>query len=264
VAFLCVATLVVGGCVTIHIHFPTKELEKAAEEIVDEVRPDFDDAAELPVPDVDTPDLDVAPSGESARAVPRDRPWSRPASTWRTAFATPVAFAEPTAQDKAGDKADKKAGETGAKKPPPSKVRLDMASPKIKKVKATLKKRFPKLLPHYQKLTVGEGIDGFLAVRETKGLDRKGLRNLKLVVAAENSDRKNLYAEIATRNKIDKKKLPAIGKLFAIEWQKKCKIGWWIQDAKGKWAKKKPPKKKTGEKKAGEQKAAGKAPDPKG
>lgn len=186
------------GCITINVHFPTKELEEAAEQFVDDVRPEQEGG--------DPGDEPVAPVGEQETS-----------SWWSTALGVNVAYAQ-------------------------TKSDLNVSTPKIAAIKKTLKARYPKLFPSYKGLVIGDGNDGYLSVRDDSKLNLKAKRDLKALVAAENKDRKELYGEIAVANKIDKKNVGSIGKLFSVQWQKKSKPGWWIQDAKGKWQKKPQPK----------------------
>ena len=83
-----------------------------------------------------------------------------------------------------------------------------------------------------------------MALRESKDLDRRESRDVRLLLKEENKDRKQLYGEVAKASSLEVKMIPRIGQLFSVKWQKKCKPGWWIQDKKGKWSKKKPEKKK--------------------
>ncbi len=208
------------GCITINLHFPERELEDAAEEIVDEVRPDI---AEAPTEEETPAEGAVAPGTKPVRVQ---------SSTTGTMGASFFGLSSAWA---AGASAEEE--ENG-------KIKINVGTPRIKAIKKTLKARYPKLLRFYRKNAVGEGRDGNLVHRDVGALNLKEKRDLKLLVTAENKDRKELYTAIAKENSIDNKMVVQIGKLFASQWQKKCKTGWWIQDEKGKWSKKKPPKKK--------------------
>jgi hypothetical protein len=65
-----------------------------------------------------------------------------------------------------------------------------------------------------------EGGDGLLSVANVGGLNLKEKRDLKVLVEAENSDRKTLYAEVAKALKIDPGQIDRIAGIFAKEWQK--------------------------------------------
>ena len=115
---------------------------------------------------------------------------------------------------------------------------INASSPKIKKIKASLKARYKKLLPLYTAGRIGEGQDGNLVVREVKDLKLQERRKVNTLVKAENADRKRLYTTIARESKIADAKIKNIGRLFSRSWQKKSKTGWWIEVKKGKWVKK--------------------------
>ncbi len=195
---LGVATLI-AGCITVHVYFPVKELREAADEIVDEVRPDIVSAEDS--------------NAESA---------SLPPATW-TLLA--VSFVKTAWAD------EKSSTES------PSAV-INASSPKIKKIKASLKARYKKLLALYTAGRIGEGQDGNLVVREVKELKLKERRKVNTLVKAENADRKSLYTTIARESKIADATIKDIGRLFSRSWQKKSKTGWWIEVKKGKWVKK--------------------------
>lgn len=228
------------GCITVNVYFPEKQLQEAAEEIVDEVRPESREDALVPA-------ADVGEKLEEARLRPggplRFAGRSEGGFPWLALVGHPAALAEEEGPAKGTDEK--------------IKIKLKVNTPRIQAIKKSLKKRYAKLLPFYKRGALGEANTGYLVARDTKSLNRKETRDVKLLLRAEKQDRQELYTEIAKQNSIDKSLIPRIGKLFSAEWQKKCKTGWWIQDKKGKWAKKKPPKKKEKEngKKGADQKA---------
>ncbi|HVR76074.1 MAG TPA: DUF1318 domain-containing protein [Planctomycetota bacterium] len=273
------------GCITINLYFPVAELQDAAAEIVSEVRPQLEVPVEspavppadpMPIPPSDPlpdplPDLPDDPLPDLPDDPPSDLPpgdgGGKPstpgtpepsgkkeaeASAGRgthqgasprygfTLFRSSVAYA---AEDEKG----------GGERKDEKKVKIEISTPVIRKIKETLKKRFPKLVPLYEAGALGEGWDGYLAEREKEKLNLKQARDLAALLEAENEDRKNLYAEIARANGIGEEKIPDIGQLFSVEWQKAAKAGWWIERGKDRWEKKpaerKPEKKKAPQKK---------------
>lgn len=231
------APLLLGsGCITVNLYFPEADLKEAAAEIVNDVRPDD---VTMPPPDADP---SGASNGSSAPAPAAEKEandkkvlrWDGSPRKWSFAlFDTRVAYAA-GAQDKKAE--DKKASEKKA--PEKKSIKLEVKTPVIEKILETLKKRYPKLLPFYEKGALGEGKDGYLALREAEKLSLKEKRDLQLYLDEENKDRKNLYTELARENKIESSEIPRIGVLFSEEWQKKSKAGWWIEMEKGKWEKK--------------------------
>jgi uncharacterized protein YdbL (DUF1318 family) len=245
------------GCVTVNVYFPVAELKNAAEEIVNEVRPESV-SEPAPEPRADSTPGGAAGSGEGQKdadakplrgAVRRrleraDALGERRGTGVLAAFAVALpSLATAAAADDGGQAKDGKAA-AGDKK-----VELEVSTPVIKKIREALKKRYPRLLPYYEKGAIGEGHDGYLALRDAEALNLKEKREVQTLVLEENADRKNLYTQIARENKIDDARVKDIGLLFSEEWRKKSKVGWWIEPVKGKWEKKKPEeKKKPGEK----------------
>jgi uncharacterized protein YdbL (DUF1318 family) len=211
-----------ASCVNIYVQFPEAAIENAAEEIVDEVRPEDlgtapDTGDGVPIEAKTSEKNDLAPAPKTSGPI-------YSFVTPRRAFAL-VGSASP----------EKKSKTDGFK--------IDIKTPVIQKVIATLKKRYPKLAPWYQRGAVGEGKDGYLAMRPLKGLRLKEKRDLRLLLKQENDDRKTLYTKIAEANRIDRKFVAEIGVTFCKQWQGKSKPGWWIQGKDGKWKKKPKPKK---------------------
>lgn len=95
-----------------------------------------------------------------------------------------------------------------------------VSNPAIRALKESMKARFKALKPFYEKKMISEGKDGYLTVGNTAGLDLKGLRDLKGLVAAENRDREALYKEVALALKIDPSQVGKVAEIFAVEWQK--------------------------------------------
>ena len=246
------ALLVSTSCVTINVYLPTKQIREAAREIVDEVRPRIGAPQDgAPQEGVPQDEHSVPADGSATRVVPVDgagvggREEARRSGPEAPSVVRVGSLAVPVMTLLVGSPSSTvPARSQGGPEKPGKKPRLNVSTPKIKAIKKTLRKRYAKLHPFYTGLAVGEGRDGYLALRSDKGLGLKQKRDLKLLVRKENADRKQLYTELAAANEIDRKEVPSIGALFSEQWQKKCRTGWWIQDRKGKWARKKPPKKK--------------------
>lgn len=201
------------GCVYVNIYFPENEVRDAAEEIVKEVRPD-------------------EPSSESTESTQgRARLAPSRGADRLAAFLLPTAHAAPPADEK--EKKDDK------------KFNLDVSTPVIKKIKEALKKRYPELVPFYEKGALGEARTGYLVLKDAAGLSLKEKRDAEALLKADNDDRKNLYKELGRANQIDEANITKIGEIFSAEWQKKAKPGWWIETEKDKWVKKAKPEAKS-------------------
>ena len=181
------------SCVTVNIYFPAKEVQEAADKIVQEIR-------------------------------------------------------GPLQPDSSTDKTDKKEGDQGFLQrtiryasfiPKAHAAGVESAtSPQIRALKTSLQSREPKLHPYFQAGNIGEGNDGFIAVRSTEGLDLKKTNILKNLTAQTNNERKSLYAEVAKMLNIDPTQLNRVQSEFAQVWQQYSKPGWYIQLSDGSWKKK--------------------------
>lgn len=182
------------SCLTINIYFPEAEVQKAAEEIVNEIRKE---AEEKEKKDKDALMTEIDPmmgsGGESFSLVP-----------------SPYAQEEVT----------------------------EVTTPKIRALIQSMKERFPKIKPFFEKGNVGEGNDGFIHIRNETGLNLKEKSTLRSLHKDENNDRKNLYAEVAKAKDIKSSQIEKIQGVFAQKWIKEALPGWWIQEESGEWVKK--------------------------
>lgn len=96
----------------------------------------------------------------------------------------------------------------------------EVSNPTIRALKERMKTRFDQMKPYYKKGSLQEGENGYVSLGDTSGLDLKQKRDVKALVAAENKDRKTLYAEVAKALEIDPSQIGKIAKIFAKEWQK--------------------------------------------
>lgn len=113
-----------------------------------------------------------------------------------------------------------------------------VSTPKIRALKESLRERFPKLRPFFDKGNIGETNDGFIGIRDESGLTLKEKALLRNLEKEENNDRRNLYAEVAKAMEIDPSQIDRIQKIFAERWIKDARPGWWIQTEDGEWVKK--------------------------
>ena len=63
-----------------------------------------------------------------------------------------------------------------------AKEEVEVSTPKIRALKQSLRERFPKLRPFFDKGNIGETNDGFIQIRDESGLNLKEkamLRNLE-------------------------------------------------------------------------------------
>lgn len=97
---------------------------------------------------------------------------------------------------------------------------LTVSNPTIRALKNSMKARYARMRPYYDKGILKEQNDGFVAIGSTAGLGLKQKRDLNSLVSAENNDRKRLYAEIAKAMKIEPSQVNRIAEIFAKQWQK--------------------------------------------
>ena len=118
-----------------------------------------------------------------------------------------------------------------------AEANLSIDSPDIRRLRASMEKRFPLLQPNYAAGYIGIKADGFLAVREGVSIPLNQRNQVTQLIAAENRDRQGLYSAIARANGHPEWE-SQIKSTFARSWIDNARSGWWIQSANGSWAQK--------------------------
>jgi uncharacterized protein len=95
-------------------------------------------------------------------------------------------------------------------------------------IKTRMRDRLPTLVDLKTRGVIGENNQGYLDML-------KGQTEKNEVVAAENQDRRTIYAEIARKTSTSAE---VVGQRRAIQIAEKASPGEWLQDAAGKWYKK--------------------------
>jgi len=113
---------------------------------------------------------------------------------------------------------------------------LEVNTPAIKAVKASMKARHGKLNPFYSKGVVGLTADGLVAIKDAGAVALKDRGKVNALVQAENADRAKLYREIAAANGHPEWQA-GIQKSFAKRWIAKAKSGWFYKKGSS-WTKK--------------------------
>lgn len=113
---------------------------------------------------------------------------------------------------------------------------LDVNTPAIAALKASMQARHGQLSPHYSAGAIGLTKDAFIAVKDAAAVPLSQRGGLTGLVSAENADRANLYKEIAKANGHPEWQND-IQSTFAGRWIDKAQSGWWYQGAGG-WVKK--------------------------
>jgi uncharacterized protein len=113
---------------------------------------------------------------------------------------------------------------------------LEVNTPAISAIKASMQARHSQLSPFYNSGAVGLTQDGKIAVKDATAVPLKDRGSLNSLVLAENTDRTKLYKEIAAANGHPEWQ-GDIQNTFASRWIDKAQSGWFYQSA-GAWAKK--------------------------
>jgi len=158
---------------------------------------------------------------------------------------TPEQKPDQTLEQKPGDQKDKinlldrfRLAHIGPTEAYAAAVDLNVSTPAIRALKASMANRFPQLQPLYGKGAIGETNTGLLAIRDTGTLSLKEKADVNRLVAEENADRQALYTEIIRANNLDTGRVDEVQRLFANSWRDKSSPGWWIQADNGAWGRK--------------------------
>jgi len=177
------------SCVTVNIYFPAAAIQKAADQIVDDVR-----------------------------KTPEPKPEQKPDKSSLLDRVLVVRLGPAEAQAAAVD--------------------VNVSTPAIRNIRASLANRFPQLQPLYGKGAIGETNTGLIAARDIGALSLKEKADVNRLVEQENADRQALYSEIIRANSLAPSQLGEIQRLFANSWRDKSAPGWWIQQDNGQWGRK--------------------------
>jgi uncharacterized protein YdbL (DUF1318 family) len=191
--------LFLAACVTINVYFPAAAAEQAADRIIRGVYGE-DEAKpdQAPAQKADPQSLLLHPDAKS--------PWLVGVLEW---VVTPAHAA-----------AD-----------------INIQSPAIQTIRASMEARFPQLKPFFDSGSVGMTNGGMVEVRDLNAVALRDRKTVKTLVADENRDRHALYVEIARAN--DHPEWEAdIRKTFAARWIANAPAGWWYQDSSGQWKQK--------------------------
>jgi uncharacterized protein YdbL (DUF1318 family) len=198
---LVFATLLGAACVTINVYFPAAAAEKAADQVIQRVW--GDDAAPAPATSPKPSDKTSwnPEPGENALVL-----------VARTVLESIVPAAEAAEPD------------------------LDVNSPATRAIEASMAARHAQLGKYYDSGAVGLTGDGFIDVRDQNAVPLPERGALKKLVADENHDRQQLYAEKAKASGHPEWESD-IRAAFARRWIARAKSGWYYKDGAN-WAQK--------------------------
>jgi uncharacterized protein YdbL (DUF1318 family) len=202
---IALVTLLIGACVTINVYFPAAAAEKAADRIINEVKSGA----------TETPPAEARPTPPPTSSVQH-----APPSLLLAAIGRSLELLIPAAQAQ-GQSAN-----------------LDVSSPQIRALTASMKARFAELKKYFDSGVVGLSNDGMVEVRDPNGAPLAERATVKRLVAEDNRDRAALYAEIARANGHAEWETD-IRRTFARRWiETGASTGWYYQDAGGRWLQK--------------------------
>jgi uncharacterized protein YdbL (DUF1318 family) len=114
---------------------------------------------------------------------------------------------------------------------------LNIATPVVKQLTASMEARHAQLKKYYDSGAVGLTRDGLVEVRDQNLIPLPERNATRKLVADENADRASLYREIASANGHPEWETD-IRKTFAERWIDRASPGWYVQDGDGQWKRK--------------------------
>jgi len=195
---LAMLFIMITGCVTVNVYFPAAAAEQAADRIIKEIYGDKLENAPTPAP--------AQPDQTSNETLPLNS-----VGLGLLDFLMPAAAAQ---------EAD-----------------IDVSSPAISQLRASMTQRHAQLEPFYAGGMVGMDSQGLITVRDPATVSIKDRNTVNQLVAAENQDRNTLYAEIARANGHPEWEDQIRG-TFARRWIANAPGGWYFQDGSGSWKQK--------------------------
>ncbi|MBI3938997.1 MAG: YdbL family protein [Betaproteobacteria bacterium] len=118
-----------------------------------------------------------------------------------------------------------------------AQANLEINTPAIASLKASMQQRHAQLAAFYASGAVGLTRDGLIALRDANAVPLAQRQQVNALIAAETQDRLALYREIARANGRPEWEND-IRATFAQRWIEKAQPGWYYQSASGAWARK--------------------------
>jgi len=118
-----------------------------------------------------------------------------------------------------------------------AQANLEINTPAIAALQASMQKRYAELGPFYASGAIGLTRDGYIALRDANAVPLAQRQQVNGLIAAENQDHAALYKEIARANGKPEWEND-IRTTFAQRWIDKAAAGWYYQNSAGAWVKK--------------------------
>ncbi len=197
---IALASLLFAACVTINVYFPAAAADKAADQIINDI----------------TKGTSSTPPQSNFTPPRRDEePNLLVAAIGEVLYAlVPAAHAQN------------------------AEAALNVSSPAVSRIKSSMGARFGELEKFFASGAVGLTKDGLIEVRDINAVALPDRATVKRLVAEDNSDRAQLYTEIARASNHPEWEAD-IKKSFARRWVATgAKPGWYYQDDSGAWKQK--------------------------
>lgn len=211
-ALAVLAFALLAGCVTVNVYFPAAEAQRAADKIIEQV------------------------TGSTTPAPGTPAPQSKPQSTPQTQPPT----SDAGFLDRAQSMLASAAGQALASLVPAARAaepNLNISTPQIRDIIADMHQRFQRLKPYFTSGVIGVTTQGTIAVRDQGAVPLMQRAMLAQLVAEQNRDLSELYAQIAGANG-HPQWTAGIRNAFAQRWIAHAKqAGWYYRDASGNWVK---------------------------
>ena len=202
-SFKLLLAALLAACVTVNVYFPTAAAEQAADKIIDTVTSQ-------------PPASESSPPPQAPREPPHSRRPEPTGSVLLAATAGVVNLLIPAAYAQAN-------------------ANLDVSSPQIRAVTASMQQRFGDLRKYFESGALGLTPDGQVTVRDQNAIPLTERPIVTRLVAEDNRDRATLYAEIAKANGHPEWEQD-IRRTFARRWvERGAQPGWYYRDATGNW-----------------------------
>ena len=114
---------------------------------------------------------------------------------------------------------------------------IDISSPAIRKLTASMKSRAADLAPFFGSGAIGLTSDGLVEIRDANAVPLADRNRVRKLVADDNADRNALYREIASANGHPEWESD-IRSTFAERWIANARSGWYYKSSSGAWTKK--------------------------
>lgn len=118
-----------------------------------------------------------------------------------------------------------------------AQANLEINTPAIAGLQASMQQRHAQLAGFYASGAVGLTRDGNIALRDANAVPLPQRQQVNSLIAAENQDRTALYREIARANGKPEWEND-IRATFAQRWIQKAQPGWYYQNPGGAWTRK--------------------------